>query len=80
MIRVSGNAGRSSSASPTVATQSAVAPPASAARETSFGAVPVAVRLDDGPELAPSEDVDEPPRVAANRRQVEREIRAAHTA
>ena len=49
--RAAPSARRSASASGTVATQSAVAPAASAARAHVRGAVPVAVRLHDRPEL-----------------------------
>ena len=40
--------------------------------------VPVAVRLDDGPQLGAVEHAQERPRVAADRTEVERQLRAGH--
>src|SRR5512146_2358884 len=42
------------------------------------GAVAVAVRLDDRPELGPRKYVEEPPRVVADRAEVDRDLAPVH--
>ena len=71
-----GNAERSGSASPTVATQSAVAPPSSGGSRDVERSVPVAVSLDDGPELGVLEDARQDAGVVPDRLEVDGDARA----
>ena len=78
ITRTEGSASRSSSASPSVATPSAVAPASSRGPPHVDGAVTVPVRLDDGPELGTADRATQHPHVVADRAEVDRDERAVH--